>query len=120
VRSAAAAYEAVARPIYRQLLEAVEEDLLDAGRYERINRILLRLERGWLVPDGLPERPWFRNLFAATDPDSGYAPWMLPGLRWAVERKRAREIDEMSARYVTAYRELAERMEEIGAVLGER
>jgi N-acetylated-alpha-linked acidic dipeptidase len=120
VRSAAAAYDAVARPIYRQLLEAVEEDLLDAERYERINRILLRLERGWLVQGGLPERPWFRNLFAATDPDSGYAPWMLPGLRWAVERKRAREIDEMSARYVTAYRELAERIEEIGAVLGER
>ncbi|MEO1083272.1 MAG: transferrin receptor-like dimerization domain-containing protein, partial [Acidobacteriota bacterium] len=46
-----------------------------------------QLERRWLFADGLPERPWFRNLFAATDPDSGYGAWMLPGLRWAVERK---------------------------------
>jgi len=61
-----------------------------------------------------------RNLFAATDPDSSYAPWMLPGLRWSVERRRARAIDEMSALYVAAYRDLAERMEEIAGILGER
>jgi N-acetylated-alpha-linked acidic dipeptidase len=117
VRAAASAYDAVARPIYEQLLEAVAEDLLDAERYERINAILLRLERAWLDNEGLPERPWFRSLFAATDPDSGYAPWMLPGLRWAVERRRAREMDEMSERYIEVYRELADRMEDVAKVV---
>jgi N-acetylated-alpha-linked acidic dipeptidase len=120
VSSAAAAYEAVAQPVYEQLLSAVEEDLLDGERYARINAVLRQLERAWLTPNGLPERPWFRNLFAATDPDSGYAAWMLPGLRWSVERKRARAMDEMSALYVAAYRDLAERMEEIARILGGR
>jgi len=120
LRAAASAYDAVARPVYEQLLAAVEEDLLDSDRYARVNAVLNHLERAWLTPEGLPERPWFRNLFAATDPDSGYAPWMLPGLRWSVERRRARAIDEMSALYVAAYRDLAERMEEIAGILGER
>jgi N-acetylated-alpha-linked acidic dipeptidase len=35
--------------------------------------------------NGLPGRPWFRNQFAASDPDAGYASWMLPALRGAIE-----------------------------------
>ena len=76
-----------ADPVQTELWSALEENRLPAAARQAINHRLLNLERQWLRKEGLPERPWFRNLFAATDPDSGYAAWMLPGLRHAVERR---------------------------------
>jgi N-acetylated-alpha-linked acidic dipeptidase len=58
---------------------------LDAAARGAIDERLIGVSRHWTSADGLPERPWFRNLFAATDEDSGYASWPLPGLRKAVE-----------------------------------
>jgi N-acetylated-alpha-linked acidic dipeptidase len=49
------------------------------------HRALLAADRAWVDPDGLPGRPWYRNLFAAPDADSGYAAWVLPELVAAVE-----------------------------------
>lgn len=46
-----------------------------------INRRLLEADRVWLDDAGLPGRAWFKNLYAAPDEDSGYASWILPGLR---------------------------------------
>jgi N-acetylated-alpha-linked acidic dipeptidase len=42
------------------------------------------LQQGWLDPAGLPGRPWFRNVFASSDRDSGYGAWVLPGLQAAI------------------------------------
>lgn len=39
----------------------------------------------WLVESGLPGRPWFRNWYVATDETSGYANWLLPAVRRAIE-----------------------------------
>ena len=39
----------------------------------------------WISPGGLPARPWFRNLYAATDRYSGYATEPWPLLREAIE-----------------------------------
>ena len=85
LQGAAERYRARADEIYQRLRTAVDEGRLADEGLERANRVLLRLERGWLHEPGLPERPWFRNLFAATDPYSGYGAWMLPALRWVVE-----------------------------------
>ncbi|MBL9002305.1 MAG: M28 family peptidase [Phycisphaerae bacterium] len=51
-----------------------------------VNRTILGLERAWLSEAGLPERPWFKSLYASPDEDSGYDAWVLPGLRRAAER----------------------------------
>jgi len=42
------------------------------------------LQQCWLDPAGLPGRPWFRNVFASSDRDSGYGAWVLPGLQAAL------------------------------------
>lgn len=42
------------------------------------------LQQCWLDPAGLPGRPWFRNVFASSDRDSGYGAWVLPGLQAAI------------------------------------
>lgn len=42
------------------------------------------LQQCWIDPAGLPGRPWFRNVFASSDRDSGYGAWVLPGLQAAM------------------------------------
>ncbi len=81
-------YEQRAIELYSLLIAAVYSGQLADEGLDRANRVLLQMERQWLHERGLPERPWFRNLFAATDPTSGYGAWMLPALRWVLEQQR--------------------------------
>ncbi|HRJ49216.1 MAG: M28 family peptidase [Phycisphaeraceae bacterium] len=83
------------------------------GEPERIDRTgrLLATDRAWVAPGGLPDRPWFRNTFAAPDRDSGYAAWMLPLLRAAVENKDAEEARSALAVYGGVMRSLREVVE---------
>ena len=66
------------------------------------------LIRAWVDPDGLPGRPWYRNLYMASDEDSGYASWPLPGLRRAVEQKD----DEAFGKAIESIEEAINRMME--------
>ncbi len=88
------AFEREAREMQSGVLKGLAADTLSEGQLERVNGILKGLERAWIRGEGIRNRPWFRNLYAATDPHSGYAAWVLPGLRGAVEegmREEARE-----------------------------
>jgi len=78
--------DAQARRLEAKLKAALERGL-DAKTLAAINRQLLGMERDWLHPEGLPGRPWFRSLYAASDEDSGYAAWVLPALQHALEEK---------------------------------
>jgi N-acetylated-alpha-linked acidic dipeptidase len=46
---------------------------------------LRRLVRMWMRDEGIPGRPWFRNLYSATHRHSGYATASWPMLREAIE-----------------------------------
>ncbi len=76
----------------------------------RVNDVLLRLERAWLSPEGLPGRPWFMNLYGASDPYSGYAAWVFPALRLAIEEKDAMAAAMATARIVEVYDAMAEQL----------
>jgi N-acetylated-alpha-linked acidic dipeptidase len=84
-----------------------------------INEVLLRMERAWSCSDGLPGRPWYRNLYAASDEDSGYAAWMLPGLRRAVEHGDTAAFRMMETLYRGALEDLLTRLEELGRLASE-
>lgn len=47
----------------------------------------------WIVDGGLPGRPWYRNFFVATDETSGYANWLLPAARRAIEHGSREDLD---------------------------
>jgi N-acetylated-alpha-linked acidic dipeptidase len=61
----------------------------DAAAMRRMNDQLLRIERAFLDPGGLPGRPWFRHVLIAPGLTTGYAPWPFPGLQQAVEERNA-------------------------------
>ncbi len=111
--------EAVAGPVQPRLLEAVAGGRLSDSALRRVNEQLLAAERAWLHEPGLPQRPWFRNLYAATDPDSGYAAWLLPALRYHVERTDAAGAADVRDLYVEAVQSVGEAMKAIDAILDE-
>ncbi|TVP99690.1 MAG: M28 family peptidase [Balneolaceae bacterium] len=76
-------------------LEAIIPEFL-AGRpdpdlIENINRRMIQLERSFLHDDGLPFSRWQQSLYSSTDPWSGYASWMIPGVRYILEDHRSDE-----------------------------
>ncbi|MDZ4829349.1 MAG: M28 family peptidase [Phycisphaerae bacterium] len=68
---------------------------------------LRRLLSVWIEPEGIPGRPWFRNLYAATDRSSGYAPAMLPLLTETIEDGDVAAVEQAITRYERVADELA-------------
>jgi N-acetylated-alpha-linked acidic dipeptidase len=79
----------------------------------RINRALIGLEKAWLDDAGLQDRPWSRSLYVSPDPFSGYASWMLPGIRYEIETDDPAGVPAWEARYVDAIGRLGARMEAV-------
>ncbi|MBZ0111529.1 MAG: M28 family peptidase [Thermoanaerobaculia bacterium] len=71
---------------------------------------ILQLERLWLENSGLPERPWYKSLYAAPDPETGYSPWLLPLLRKAVEDRDPSLARSAITSYERIFRLLRERV----------
>ena len=92
--------------------------MLDASTRDAINRKLIGLERAWLHPDGLQERPWFRSLFGSEDPFEGYAAWMLPGLRWEIEHRCADGLAKWTDIYRETLRTLTGDVEHVAEMMG--
>ncbi|MBT5962726.1 MAG: hypothetical protein HOG99_14355, partial [Gemmatimonadetes bacterium] len=59
---------------------------------------------------GLQGRPWSRSLFASPDPFSGYASWMLPGLRYEILEGDASTLTDWLDIYTAAVSELTSRV----------
>jgi N-acetylated-alpha-linked acidic dipeptidase len=88
------------------LLVRLEGGAVSAEGLAHANEVIRDMEGRWLEPAGMPDRPWFRNLFAANDPDSGYAAWMLPLLRLAIERRDPVAAEQAIQRYLSVCQEL--------------
>jgi len=95
--------------VVRNLLEdaANSEDVTRVAR-RSINQKLIQLERSFLNSDGLPFSPWLKSLYASSDPYSGYASWMLPAYRYAIEEERL-DDEEFMADLHEAHRQALER-----------
>ena len=92
---------------------------VDAGRAEAMNRAMIGLEKAWLNDRGLQGRPWSRSIYVSPDPFSGYASWMLPGLRYEIETDDRADLPAWERVYVGAVRELAGRMRGVAAMMGQ-
>jgi N-acetylated-alpha-linked acidic dipeptidase len=52
----------------------------------KLNEALRHAERALLVPDGLPNRPWFRHAIYAPGQYTGYAAVVIPGVNEAIDK----------------------------------
>jgi N-acetylated-alpha-linked acidic dipeptidase len=54
--------------------------------FVRLNRALRDAERALLLPEGLPNRPWFRHAIYAPGQYTGYAAVVIPGVNEAIDK----------------------------------
>jgi N-acetylated-alpha-linked acidic dipeptidase len=106
---------------YNDLMyNALQNQNPDAALLMEVNRLLIQAERSFLNEDGLPFSAWLRSLYAASDPFSGYASWMLPAYRYAIDQGRTGDTDFMGSLH-TAHEEALGRListiEEVNALL---
>jgi N-acetylated-alpha-linked acidic dipeptidase len=80
----------------------------DAGR---INRALQNAERAFLLPDGLPERPWFRHAIYAPGKYTGYAAVVIPGVNEAIDHGDRATAQREAAKLAEALTRAAESLE---------
>jgi N-acetylated-alpha-linked acidic dipeptidase len=90
---------------------------LSAREAVRINAGFIGLEKAWLDNRGLQGRPWSRSLYVSPDPFSGYASWMLPGLRYEIETDDPGDVPEWEVRYVDAVDRLTELMTSLTSLI---
>lgn len=57
-----------------------------SGDFSKLNRALSSAERDLLIPEGLPNRPWFRHAIYAPGQYTGYAAVVIPGVNEAIDK----------------------------------
>ena len=57
-----------------------------SGDLARLNLTLRDVERALIIPDGLPNRPWFRHAIYAPGQYTGYAAVVIPGVNEAIDK----------------------------------
>jgi N-acetylated-alpha-linked acidic dipeptidase len=74
-----------------------------AGTFGQTNQALLQVERALTRPEGLKNRPWFRNLIYVADEDNGYANMVFPTVNEAIrannETLTRREIADLATHF---------------------
>jgi len=72
----------------------------NAAAAAALDTMLIRAERAFLDPAGLPGRPWYRHLIYAPKPT--YAAEVLPGVAEALESGDRKRLDDQVARLADA------------------
>jgi len=57
-----------------------------SGDLVRLNQALRQAEAALLIPEGLPNRPWFRHAIYAPGQYTGYAAVVIPGVNEAIDK----------------------------------
>jgi len=78
------------------------EDKLDKDKLKVINKELRNLEKAFIDPKGMAYGPWYRSLYASSDPYSGYASWMLPAFQYEASLKSTSNLPDIEARHAKA------------------
>jgi len=80
----------------------------------RLNRALHNAERAFLLPDGLPGRPWFRHAIYAPGKYTGYAAVVIPGVNEAIDLGDRATAQHEAAALAEALTRAAESLESAG------
>lgn len=93
--------------------ENARQYYLRTGRTDKLvelNKELRQLEHSFIDPKGNAFGGWYRSLYASSDPNSGYASWMLPGLLYEASLKSTANLPDLESRYKKAIQTLSDKM----------
>jgi N-acetylated-alpha-linked acidic dipeptidase len=72
------------------------------GAPDRLNAKLREAERALLIPEGLPNRPWYHHAIYAPGQYTGYAAVVIPGVSEAIDRGDLRRTEQQIAALAAA------------------
>jgi N-acetylated-alpha-linked acidic dipeptidase len=85
-------FQASAERLDRALDELTTRDGLSEAALARVNEKLTGIERAFLLPEGLPGRPWFKHAIYAPGVTTGYGAWPFPAIRQTMEEHRLNQL----------------------------
>lgn len=97
----------------------LEKEQLPKSKIRKINQQMLALEKSFIDEKGMYFGKWYKSLYAASDPFSGYASWILPGLEYEIALKSSERLMEWDLRYANAITSLRVKMEALTKTLPE-
>ena len=77
----------------------------------RLNLTLREAERALLIPEGLPNRPWYRHAIYAPGQYTGYAAVVIPGVNEAIDKNDAERTEQQIAALAAALNRAAKVLE---------
>lgn len=114
-RQAIADLSAAAASATENLSNRVNDIGLSAVEIQFLNRQLIALEKSFIDQKGMYYGDWFKSIYASSDPFSGYASWILPGIEYELAIQRTKKLKEWDNRYAKAITDLAEKMRKMSA-----
>jgi N-acetylated-alpha-linked acidic dipeptidase len=102
-----------AQKLHEQIADHREMGKLNSGQIQQINNKLLQMEKKFLFEEGMPFGSWYRSLYASSDPFSGYASWILPGIQYELEQKNTDRLNEWDSIYAEAISSLSKNIMDI-------
>jgi len=80
---------------------------------KNLNEQLIALEKSFISDEGMYFGSWYKSIYASSDPFSGYAAWILPGLEYEIALKSSDRLQEWDTRYASAVNSLHLKMKEL-------
>ena len=80
---------------------------------KNLNEQLIALEKSFISDEGMYFGSWYKSIYASSDPFSGYAAWILPGLEYEIALKSSDRLQEWDTRYASAVNSLHFKMKEL-------
>ncbi|MGB2554066.1 MAG: M28 family peptidase [Flavobacteriaceae bacterium] len=114
-RQAIADLSTAAASATENLSNRVSDKGLSAVKIQFLNRQLIALEKSFIDQKGMYYGDWFKSIYASSDPFSGYASWILPGIEYELAIQRTKKLKEWDNRYAKAITDLAQKMRKMSA-----
>lgn len=102
--------EEVASRFEERLTAVLNNNSLSKNEIKSINSKMLALEKSFIDSKGMYYGDWYKSLYASTDPFSGYASWMLPGIEYEIALKSSDRLTEWDMRYSKAIDNLSDKI----------
>lgn len=92
------------------LSKALNNGTMSKNELKSINQQLIALEKSFIDDKGMYYGSWYKSLYASTDPFSGYASWILPGIEYEISLGSSERLEEWDQRYAAAIESLANKI----------
>jgi N-acetylated-alpha-linked acidic dipeptidase len=107
----------IAQAFDKAMAAQLKKQTKTAAQMQQINAKLRALEKAFIDEKGMYFGSWYRSLYASSDPFSGYASWVLPGIQYEIEGKKTDKLTEWDGRYAGAIQQLKNQISELNQLL---